>query len=145
MHSDSSDLFNQLIPLGRLIFMVNQFKDRLLNDYLSPLDVTPPQFKVLSAIRCENGITPAELRKRLSVDPGALTRMFERLHCKGWITRQPNPLDGRGFLIMLTPEGADLCKRCHELIGQDLHRELTKNLTAVEVAQLEGLLKKVLP
>ena len=31
----TSDLFNEMIPLGRLIQMVNQ-KDRLLNDYLSP-------------------------------------------------------------------------------------------------------------
>ena len=29
----TSDLFNEMIPLGRLIQMVNQ-KDRLLNDYL---------------------------------------------------------------------------------------------------------------
>lgn len=67
----TSDLFNEIIPLGRLIHMVNQKKDRLLNEYLSPLDITA--------------------------------------------------------------------------VGQDLHQELTKNLTADEVATLEHLLKKVLP
>ena len=36
----TSDLFNEIIPLGRLIHMVNQKKDRLLNEYLSPLDIT---------------------------------------------------------------------------------------------------------
>ena len=36
----TSDLFNEIIPLGRLIHMVNQKKDRLLNEYLSPLDTT---------------------------------------------------------------------------------------------------------
>ena len=34
----TSDLFNEIIPLGRLIHMVNQKKDRLLNEYLSPLE-----------------------------------------------------------------------------------------------------------
>lgn len=37
---NTSDLFNEIIPLGRLIHMVNQKKDRLLNEYLSPLDIT---------------------------------------------------------------------------------------------------------
>lgn len=43
----TSDLFNEIIPLGRLIHMVNQKKDRLLNEYLSPLDITAAQFKVV--------------------------------------------------------------------------------------------------
>ena len=53
----TSDLFNEMIPLGRLIQMVNQ-KDRLLNDYLSPMDITATQFRVLCSIRCEVCITP---------------------------------------------------------------------------------------
>ena len=80
---NTSDLFNEIIPLGRLIYMVNQKKDRLLNDYLSPLDITASQFKVLCSIRCAVCITPVELKKVLSVDLGALTRMLDRLACKG--------------------------------------------------------------
>ncbi len=66
----TSDLFNEIIPLGRLIHMVNQKKDRLLNEYLSPLDITAAQFKVLCSIRCAACITPVELKKVLSVDTG---------------------------------------------------------------------------
>ncbi len=86
----TSDLFNEIIPLGRLIHMVNQKKDRLLNEYLSPLDITAAQFKVLCSIRCAACITPVELKKVLSVDLGALTRMLDRLVCKGWVERLPN-------------------------------------------------------
>ncbi len=57
---NTSDLFNEIIPLGRLIHMVNQKKDRLLNDYLSPLDITAAQFKVLCSIRCAACITPVD-------------------------------------------------------------------------------------
>ena len=42
--------------------MVNQKKDRLLNDYLSPMDITATQFRVLCSIRCEVCITPVELK-----------------------------------------------------------------------------------
>lgn len=134
----TSDLFNEIIPLGRLIHMVNQKKDRLLNEYLSPLDITAAQFKAAC-------ITPVELKKVLSVDLGALTRMLDRLVCKGWVERLPNPNDKRGVLVKLTTSGAAICEQCHQLVGQDLHQELTKNLTADEVATLEHLLKKVLP
>lgn len=143
--TETSDLFNQLIPLGRLIYLVNQHKDRLLNEHLSPLDVTAQQFKVLCSIHCAISITPAELRKTLSVDPGALTRMLDRLACRGWIARLPNPNDKRGVFIRLTAEGVELCERCRSLVGQNLHQELTKNLTADEVTLLENLLRKVLP
>ncbi|MCX9030504.1 multiple antibiotic resistance transcriptional regulator MarR [Citrobacter portucalensis] len=142
---NTSDLFNEIIPLGRLIYMVNQKKDRLLNDYLSPLDITASQFKVLCSIRCAVCITPVELKKVLSVDLGALTRMLDRLACKGWIERLPNPHDKRGVLVKLTEHGAAICEQCHKLVGQDLHQELTKNLTADEVATLEHLLKRILP
>lgn len=109
----TSDLFNEIIPLGRLIYMVNQKKDRLLNDYLSPLDITASQFKVLCSIRCAVCITPVELKKVLSVDLGALTRMLDRLACKGWIERLPNPHDKRGVLVKLTEHGAAICEQCH--------------------------------
>ena len=44
-----------------------------------------------------------ELKTVLSVDPGAMTRMLDRLACKGWIERLPNPADKRGVLVQLTP------------------------------------------
>lgn len=88
---------------------------------------------------------PGRTKKILSVDLGALTRMLDRLVCKGWIVRNPNPNDKRGVLVQLTPDGAALCEQCHQLVGKDLHQELTKNLTAEEVATLESLLRKILP
>lgn len=143
--NEISNLFNQLLPLGRLIYVVNQHKDRLLNEHLSPLDVTAQQFKVLCSIQCVQYTTPVELRKVLSVDQGALTRMLERLACKGWIVRQPNPQDKRGVIVALTAKGTAICERCRDLVGLNLHQELTKNLTAEEVTLLEALLRKILP
>lgn len=100
---------------------------------------------MLCAIRCATCITPVELKKRLSVDLSALTRMLDRLVCKNWIERLPNPHDKRGVLVQLTDDGAAICEQCHRLVGQTLHQELTKNLKEDEVATLKHLLKKVLP
>lgn len=125
----TSDLFNEIIPLGRLIHMVNQKKDRLLNEYLSPLDITAAQFKVLCSIRCAACITPVELKKVLSVDLGALTRMLDRLVCKGWVERLPNPNDKRGVLVKLTTSGAAICEQCHQLRGMTMSRRNTDAIT----------------
>ena len=82
----------------------------------------------------------------LSVDPGAMTRILDRLACKGWIERLPNPADKARVLVQLTPDGAALCEQCHQVVGQKLHQELTKNLSADEVAMLEATpRRKVLP
>ncbi|NYY74192.1 multiple antibiotic resistance transcriptional regulator MarR [Escherichia coli] len=112
----TSDLFNEIIPLGRLIHMVNQKKDRLLNEYLSPLDITAAQFKVLCSIRCAACITPVELKSVVGRH-GALTRMLDRPVCKGWVERLPNPNDKRGVLVKLTTSGAAICEQCHQLVG----------------------------
>lgn len=52
--------------------------------------------------------------------------MLDRLVCKGWVERLPNPNDKRGVLVKLTTGGAAICEQCHQLVGQDLHQELTK-------------------
>lgn len=136
----TSDLFNEIIPLGRLIHMVNQKKDRLLNEYLSPLDITAAQFKVLCSIRCAACITPVELKKVLSVDLGALTRMLDRLVCKGWVERLPNPNDKRGVLVKLTTSGAAICEQCHQLVGQDLQRGMTMSRRNTDAITIHSIL-----
>ena len=47
-----------------------------------------------------------------------MTRMLDRLACKGWIERLPNPADKRGVLVQLTPDGAALCEQCHRVVGR---------------------------
>ena len=120
----TSDLFSEMIPLGRLIRWLT--KKIACSTTTSPMDITATQFRVLCSIRCEVCITPVELKTVLSVDPGAMTRMLDRLACKGWLNGYPTPADKRGVLVQLTPDGAALCEQCHQVVGQKLHQELTK-------------------
>ena len=97
----------------------------------SHLDITATQFACSAPFVAM--YYPVELKTVLSVDPGAMTRMLDRLACKGWIERLPNA-DKRGVLVQLTPDGAALCEQCHGLWVRSYHQELTKNLSADEVA-----------
>ncbi len=103
----TSDLFNEMIPLGRLIQMVNQKKIACSTTTSPPWILPRPSF-ACSVPFVARYVTPVELKTVLSVDPGAMTRMLDRLACKGWIERLPNPADKRGVLVQLTPDGAAL-------------------------------------
>ena len=50
--------------------MVNQKKDRLLNDYLSPMDITATQFRVLCFHSLRGMYYPVELKTRAFRRPG---------------------------------------------------------------------------
>ena len=74
-----------------------------------------------------------------------MTRMLDRLACKGWIERLPNPADKRGVLVQLTPDGAALCEQCHQVVGPEVTPGVNKICRRTKSPCLEQLLKKVLP
>ncbi|WP_086981473.1 MarR family transcriptional regulator [Vibrio aphrogenes] len=132
------------IPLGKLIGLVNQHKERLLNQYLMPLDMTPAQFKVLSTMKFDEMKSPAEISKLLAIDCGSMTRMVERLVKKSLIEKHPNPEDKRGVILCLTQEGEALLYQCIEVIKQEVSPLLVGNLSPQEVQQLSTLLQRLL-
>lgn len=133
------------IPLGKLIGLVNHHKERLLNQYLAPLDITPAQFKVLAALHLDGMKSPAEISKLLSIDCGSMTRMVERLMKKSLLEKQPNPEDKRGVLLIITPPGEELLHQCIEVIENDVSPLLLGDLSPQEVEQLTHLLARLLP
>ena len=58
----------------------------------------------------DRGRTPTELAEIQLVTPGGMTVRLNRLQQAGLIERRPNPSDGRGVLIRLTPLGRDLAR-----------------------------------
>lgn len=133
------------LPVGKLIHFVNQYKDRLLAEHLSPLDITPAQIKVLMMIEVEKKHSPAEISKALSIDCGSMTRMIERLVKKQLIVKLPNPNDKRGVLVTLTPQGIEVLDQCLDVIAKQVGPALTGNLSSDEVEILLDLLKRMLP
>ena len=70
------------------------------------MDITATQFLVL--FHSLRGMYPVELKNRAFRRPGRDDAYaLDRLACKGWIERLPNPADKRG-VVQLTPDGAAL-------------------------------------
>lgn len=133
------------IPLGKLIGLVNQHKERLLHQYLMPLDMTAAQFKVLAVIAFDGVNSPAEISKALSIDCGSMTRMVERLVKKSLIEKYPNLDDKRGVVLSLTTTGQSLLEQCVDVIEDQVSPLLVGDLSQKEVDQLSQLLKRLLP
>lgn len=55
----------------------------------------------------ENGpLTPTDLAARLGITTAAMTTSIDRLTALGHVSREPNPGDRRGILVVPTPESS---------------------------------------
>jgi DNA-binding MarR family transcriptional regulator len=91
----------------------------------------------------ERELTPTELAGALLLTAGGMTVRLNRLQGAGLIVRTPNPSDGRGVFVRLTPVGTEIADHALTTL---LDAEITsiQSLDESERAQLAGLLRKVL-
>ncbi|MDO6563667.1 MarR family transcriptional regulator [Amphritea sp. 1_MG-2023] len=131
------------LSIAHLIFLLNQHKDRLLEKYLKPFNITGPQFRVMRLIMVEGIETPSELTRLLSIDSGAMTRMLDRLEQRNILVRERCPHDRRQVRLKPTAEGLALSDQVQGLAA-DLLNELTAELSHDELNELDRLVRKML-
>jgi DNA-binding MarR family transcriptional regulator len=85
------------------------------NRHFLQFETTADQYVLLSYLAEEDGITQKELSARCSSDARTIGTMIELLEHKGLVERQPDPSDGRAWLVFLTKN------------GQARHTQLRKN------------------
>lgn len=73
--------------------------------------LTIPQFDILVTLGNGGRMTPKELVEHTLITKGTLTGVIDRLLIKGVISRTPSPVDGRSYVIQLTPKGRRLFER----------------------------------
>ena len=62
----------------------------------------------LISIDPEKGTPSTSLGPKMGIEATSLSRTLKAMEEKGLIHRKPNPLDGRGVLIYLTPFGVEM-------------------------------------
>jgi len=112
--------------------------------HLSSLDVSAAQFIILAGLALkQQELSAADLCRGISYDPGAMTRMIDRLESKGLLRRKRCPEDRRVVHLELTGHGRELFPKMRELSMHTLNR-LLRGFTKAEVRQLEGFLTRML-
>lgn len=113
-----------------------------IDQQLAPLQISHAQWIVVMLVGDGAASTAAELCKILIYDPGAMTRLLDRLEKKGVIRRVRTSDDRRAVRLELTPEGNKLYPMILGALVEVFNR-LLHGFSKSEVRQLEGLLKRM--
>lgn len=69
------------------------------------LELNFSQFLALKKVGETGGMAPGELARCLNYNPGALTRLLDKLEQLGYLRRVPDPADRRALQLELTDAG----------------------------------------
>ena len=129
--------------IGGLLGRVKMAMVAALDAELAPLDITAAQFVVLKSIALGDADSASGLCKDMSYDPGAMTRMLDRLERRGLVRRVANPNDRRASNLELTDEGNAVYPKLQASAMKVLNRFLS-GFTQKESRQLESFLLRML-
>ncbi|MHA6510998.1 MarR family winged helix-turn-helix transcriptional regulator [Tessaracoccus sp. Z1128] len=104
------------------------------------------EFDVLAALRRAGEpyrLSPGQLLRETHVTSGTMTNRVDRLVARGAVTRDPDPDDGRGMLVTLTPAGLALVDAALVSLVR-VEEELLVSWTAEDRARLAGYLRRLL-
>ena len=138
------DLDVSAMELAARLLRAGALLERETGAYLGGLGLSRGEFDVLTALRRAGGPqSPGSLRTVTLVSAAAITKRVAALQKSGLVERSPNPADGRGALISLTPEGGRLVDEAFpEVLA--IERRLLAGLTPAQHARAVTSLRQVL-
>jgi DNA-binding MarR family transcriptional regulator len=137
-----SKTFDPRTAIGGLLSRVKMRMFEELDHELERFDISAAQYVVLKSLA--NGVDSASgLCKGVSYDPGAMTRMIDRLEKKGLVRRVRCPDDRRVVKLQLSDEGKTVYPKLVATAEEVASRRL-KGFSKAEVSQLESYLQRML-
>ncbi|MGE4372810.1 MAG: MarR family winged helix-turn-helix transcriptional regulator [Xanthobacter sp.] len=135
-----------MILLGRLNESALVISRDRLNPLFAEYGLQTGEFDVLATLRRSGkpyALTPTELYEAAMISSGSMTNRIDRLEKTGLVTRQPNPADKRGTLVVLTTKGLALIEHAVGAHVANQHA-IVNGLNDEERHQLSELLAKLL-
>ncbi|TMG90506.1 MAG: MarR family transcriptional regulator [Betaproteobacteria bacterium] len=129
--------------IGRMLNRVRAELVEALDRELAPFEITSAQFVILGSLVSGDADSASALCKEISYDPGAMTRMIDRLELKGLIRRLPHADDRRRMNLELTPKGKAVYPKLRASAVTVQNRFL-RGFTKIEARQLEGFLQRMI-
>lgn len=93
--------------------------NRAYKPLLDALEITYPQYLVLSALWEVDGQSIGSIGERLGLDSSNVTPLVKRMEAAGLVSRLRNPKDERQVVVSLTDAGRDMQARS-TCLGQTL-------------------------
>lgn len=90
----------------------------------------------------EEGLTPTQLGRRLSLSSGAVTALVDRMERAGQVERRPNPADRRSSVVRTLPSGLTAASEHLLPVAEELLEQsgrFTEEERAASAAYLEAV------
>ena len=129
--------------IGALIGRTRKTIIHKIDAELAPLDVSAAQWIVVLLVGENAASSATGLCEALAYDPGAMTRLLDRLEAKGIVRRARSPEDRRTIQLELTDSGKALYPKIISAMV-DVNNSLLQGFSQEEVSQLEGYLRRML-
>ena len=129
--------------IGALIGRTRKTMIARIDAELAPLDVSAAQWIVVLLVGETAASSATGLCEMLGYDPGAMTRLLDRLEGKGIVRRVRSPEDRRTIQLELTDSGKALYPKIVSAMV-DVNNSLLQGFSHDEVSQLEGYLRRML-
>ena len=125
--------------LGFLIHDVARLMRTAFDRGTASIGLTRSQWWVMVYLYRQDGLTQTELAEVLDLGKVTLGGLIDRLEAKGWVKRQPDPVDRRVKRIFLTDQAGDVTSKM-VVVGRNLMGEVTQGMSRDEHDQLVDLL-----
>jgi len=129
--------------IGMLLRDADSAFNRYLTAQLAVHGVTFGQFQHLRNLWVEDGLTQAELSRRIGIEMASSTAILDSLAAGQLITRVRNAADRRKINVFLTPSGAAL-EKALMACAADANKRASKGLSQAEVAHLFALAGQII-
>ena len=133
-------------PSSSVGYLVNRVRTEFLakvDRELEPFDVTSAQYMIMGHLIYSLAESASGLCKGIAYDPGAMTRMVDRLEAKGLIRRVRSEDDRRAVKLEVTEEGKTVFPKMRVKVVGALN-DMMRGFTKSEARQLESLLQRML-
>ena len=125
--------------LHQLVFIIDQQSNEALRRQLG---VGFSQYKILNAARHSLGLKQNDIARYLGQTEASVSRQIKLMKAEGLLSVQVEPENRRARSIVLTDKGADLARRCIEVL-EHAHANVFGSLSYAEQKMMRELVERL--
>lgn len=112
---------------------------------LAAIGLSEPDYEVLSTLseRPDHTSTLGDQADKMGWSRSRLSRQATRMEARGLLRRSPDPADGRGCLLALTPEGLDALGNAAPTHVESVRHHFIDRLTPDDLAAIERIARRL--
>ncbi|GAA1024391.1 MULTISPECIES: MarR family winged helix-turn-helix transcriptional regulator [Amycolatopsis] len=100
-------------------------------------ELSLPERSALARLNRDGPATTAALARAEQITPQAMSATISGLSTRGFVTRAPDPADGRQMIVSLTPEGVEVLRARRDARMRQFAASLSTSFSPQELAVLK--------